>query len=141
MSYHLNIFYEKDQDKKFSLEDILSIIKNIDSNYRILETNSSIKTFEVLNLIKLHYVNGVFWSIYETEEKLQILVKFINSNKLIVLGEEGEIYFDDGKNISVLKPKENRNYEHDFFYFIRRNKISIFVVLLFSILAIMIGEN
>lgn len=141
MSYHLNIFYEKDQDKKFSLEDILSIIKNIDSNYRILETNSSIKTFEVLNLIKLHYVNGVFWSIYETEEKLQILVKFINSNKLIVLGEEGEIYFDDGKNISVLKPKENRNYKHDFFYFIRRNKISIFVVLLFSILAIMIGEN
>ena len=132
MSYHLNIVFEEERSRGFTLEKIISILNNIDPNFEVLETDNSIKSFKVKDIKNLHFSNGKFWSIYKNDEELQNLITCFKSSGLILVGEEGETY-------PVSNFVHNQEYNSNLISFLRQNLVSIFIISLFLILALFIG--
>lgn len=139
MSYHLNIFHAKNQDYKFSLSEVLSILQLVDQSASVIDSQSNAKEFSVSkpDVGKLYFSNGMFWSIYESDDQLERLVNFLEPLELIVVGEEGEFYnananVGEALTQGTLTTKDKKTNFKNFF---NRRKIGFFIVFLFIVFA------
>lgn len=139
MSYHLNIFHESDQNRKFSLAEILSMLQKVDQAASVMDSQTKAKELVVPNsdVGKLYFSNGMFWSVYESDNQLKRLLKFLEQLELIVIGEEGEAYPEnlnthEGLTQNTFAEKTKKTDVRDLF---NQRKIGFFIILLFVVFA------
>lgn len=129
---------------KLDLNTILSLLNNSDSEVSILEAAGSIKTFSTPNMDvgELYFSNGHFWSFFESEEQLIRLVGFMTAIGLQVIGEEGEIYREDGVSepFSPNPPSTLKTEIKDTILgFLKRHYISVLIIMSILFLGLLIN--
>ncbi len=138
MSYHLNIFQANDRNWKFSLEEILAMLQELDSTASVIDSQTKAKEFGVLNpnVGKLYFSNGMFWSVYESDTQLKHLLNFLEPLGLTVVGEEGETYLEENsQNRSTQKSSAEKAKKFDVINLLKQRRIGFLIIFLFVVLA------
>lgn len=139
MPYHLNIFQAKNQGWKFSLTEVLSMLQVVDQTASVIDSQTKAKEFSVPNsdVGRLYFSNGVFWSIYESDDQLKRLLNFLEPLELIVVGEEGETYpantnVQEVRTQNTYAAKDKKTNVRDLF---NQRKIGFLIIFLFIVFA------
>jgi len=139
MPYHLNIFQAKNQNWKFSLSEVLSMLQAIDQSASVIDSQTKAKEFSVSNsdVGRLYFSNGMFWSIYESDHQLKRLLNFLEPLELVVVGEEGESYpentnIQEGLTQDIFAEKDKITNVRNF---LKQRKVGFLIIFLFVVLA------
>ncbi len=139
MSYHLNIFYSDDLIGEFTLEEVISKLEETKLSVSVAEHQTHIKELLIqeLDIGKLYFSNGLFWSIYESDNQLKRLIGAMKPLELTVMGEEGETYTVNGSRLEWINSKEpvSRGAKVRILDFFGQRKIGLIILLIFGLMA------
>lgn len=119
------------------------MLKEVDHTASVIDSQTKAKEIHMSNtdVGKLYFSNGMFWSIYESEDQLKRLLKFLEPLGFIVVGEEGETYnthggFEETPTQKTSIAKDRKTNLKDLF---NQRKVGFVIILIFIVLAWLIS--